>query len=430
MPPDDPVTPDDAADAIVRTQDPDDAADAVVRTQYEEHPYPPRDPSDEQHRLITGSPSHLLEINHYVFGGTRDFTKPFRALIAGGGTGDATVMLAHQLADRGPGEIVYIDISEASLEIARARVAARNLMNVSFHRGSLLDLEKIAPGPYDYIDCCGVLHHLANPGDGLAALVDALDPEGGLGLMLYGALGRTGVYPMQDAIRRLLGSGEDEERLTLAKRLVQTLPESNWLRKNPALGDHLLEDDAAFADLLLHSRDRAYTVPEIEELMSRADLTLTGFIEPVRYDPATYLNDADLIRRAAALPWMEQCAVAESIAGNLKTHVFYVTPSAHTGRAVAKADGPGAVPVWRDSEGPALAKRLSNSRRMNVDFDGQPLSIEIPEGAGKIAEMIDGSRSLGELQETLGLDWIAFKGRFDRLYRVLNGLNLLLLRTG
>ena len=104
-------------------------------------------------------------------------------------------MLAQQLADRGPGEIVYIDISEASLEIARARVAARNLMNVSFHRGSLLDLEKIAPGPYDYIDCCGVLHHLANPGDGLAALVDALDPEGGLGLMPLRSPGPDGRLP-------------------------------------------------------------------------------------------------------------------------------------------------------------------------------------------------------------------------------------------
>ena len=416
MPPDDQVTP-------------EHAADAVVRAQYEEHPYPHRDPSDEQHRLIAGSPSHLLEINHYIFGGKRDFTLPFRALIAGGGTGDAAVMLAQQLAGRGPGEVVYIDTSAASLEIARARVAVRNLSNVSFHRGSLLDLEKIAPGPYNYIDCCGVLHHLADPNDGLEVLANALAPDGGMGLMLYGALGRTGVYPMQDAIRRLLGSGEDEARLTLAKLLVQTLPQSNWLKKNPALGDHLLEDDAAFTDLLLHSRDRAYSVPEIDELMSSADLTLTGLIEPIRYDPATYLNDDDLIGRAAELPWMEQCAVAESIAGNLKTHVFYVTPSARAGNALAKADGPRAVPVWRDGEGPALAKHLSNSRRMNVNFDGLTLTFELPEQAGRLAQLIDGRRSLGELQTELGMDWFTFKPRFDRLYRVLNGLNLILLRA-
>ena len=377
----------------------DNAADAVVRAQYEEHPYPPRDPADERHRLITGSPSHILEINHYVFCGKRDFTTPFRTLVAGGGTGDATVMLAQHLADRGPGEVVYIDISKASLEIAQARVAARNLTNVTFHHGALLDLESIAPGPYDYIDCCGVLHHLADPAEGLASLARALHPDGGMGLMLYGALGRTGVYPMQDAIRRLAGDGSGADGVALAKRLVQDLPDSNWLKRNPAVGDHLLEDDAALTDLLLHSRDCAYTVAEIDELTSSADLSITGFIEPVRYDPATYLNDDDLIGRAAALPWMEQCAVAESIAGNLKTHVFYTVPSARAEIAAAKADGPGAVPVWRDSNGSALANRLANSRCMNVDFDGLALSFEIPEGAGKMAEMIDGSRSLGELQK-------------------------------
>ena len=59
-----------------------------VRAQYEAYPYPARDPADERKRLIAGSPSHLLEINHYLFAGRRDFTHPFRALFAGGGTGD------------------------------------------------------------------------------------------------------------------------------------------------------------------------------------------------------------------------------------------------------------------------------------------------------------------------------------------------------
>ena len=34
--------------------------------QYEAYPYPARDPADEAKRLIEGSPSHLLEINHYI----------------------------------------------------------------------------------------------------------------------------------------------------------------------------------------------------------------------------------------------------------------------------------------------------------------------------------------------------------------------------
>ena len=46
-----------------------------VRDQYEAYPYPPRDPRDEAKRLIEGSPSHLLEINHYVFAGRRNFSR-------------------------------------------------------------------------------------------------------------------------------------------------------------------------------------------------------------------------------------------------------------------------------------------------------------------------------------------------------------------
>ncbi|MBT5522756.1 MAG: methyltransferase, partial [Rhodospirillaceae bacterium] len=66
----------------------DDAADNAVRAQYEAYPYPARDPGDEAQRLITGSPSHLLEIEHFVFAGGRvggaAGAGGFRALVAGG----------------------------------------------------------------------------------------------------------------------------------------------------------------------------------------------------------------------------------------------------------------------------------------------------------------------------------------------------------
>ncbi|MFM8989914.1 MAG: methyltransferase, partial [Alphaproteobacteria bacterium] len=65
-----------------------------VRAQYEAYPYPPRDPRDEAKRLVEGSPSHLAEVVHHVLGGAFDPARPFRALVAGGGTGDAAIMLA------------------------------------------------------------------------------------------------------------------------------------------------------------------------------------------------------------------------------------------------------------------------------------------------------------------------------------------------
>src|SRR5271163_4602740 len=103
-------------------------SDREVREQYEALPYPARDPRDEAKRLIVGSPSHLLEIDHYIFGGRRDWSKPFRALFAGGGTGDGAIMLAQQLADLGcSAELVHLDPSAAAQHIAAARAERRGL---------------------------------------------------------------------------------------------------------------------------------------------------------------------------------------------------------------------------------------------------------------------------------------------------------------
>ncbi|MEE8293023.1 MAG: class I SAM-dependent methyltransferase, partial [Kiloniellales bacterium] len=77
-------------------QGPDGPPGDPVLAQYEAYPYPARDPDDEAKRLISGSPSSLAEVNHYLFEGRRDFTQGFRALVAGGGTGDAAIMVAQQ----------------------------------------------------------------------------------------------------------------------------------------------------------------------------------------------------------------------------------------------------------------------------------------------------------------------------------------------
>ena len=263
-----------------------------VRQQYELLPYPARDPRDEAKRLIEGSPSHLLELNHYLFAGARDFAKPFRALVAGGGTGDGLIMLAQHLSDKGcPAEIVYLDLSTASRAIAEQRAKVRGLGNITFMTGSLLDLPTLGLGMFDYIDCCGVLHHLADPSAGLAALDAVLAPDGGMGVMVYGALGRTGVYPMQAMLKTLAAQAPAPGRipaaqLATARELLKQLPVTNWLRRNPAIGDHLAGGDAGLHDLLLHAQDRAYSVAELAELVRGQGLEITDFIEPWRYDPA------------------------------------------------------------------------------------------------------------------------------------------------
>lgn len=403
----------------------------LLRAQYEAYPYPARDPRDEAARLVTGSPGHLDEVNHYVFGGRLDFSKPLRILFAGGGTGDGTIMLAQHCADAGiPAEITYIDLSDASRAIAERRASARKLTNIGFHRGSLLELDGF--GLFDYIDCCGVLHHLEDPASGLKSLVSVLAPGGGIGLMVYGTFGRTGVYPLQDALRTLTGGLPDAERVDLAKRLLKTLPPTNWLKRNPFINDHQ-ESDAGLYDLLLHSRDRAYTVPDLAGLAAACGLAITTFIEPARYDPARYIADPRLSRRLDGLDMLQRAALAEQLSGSMSKHVFYLTRPQDAAGAVARPDSPDMIPVLRDLDGPAIARGLKPGAGLRADLGGMPVNLALPRLAGPILARIDGRTSIGQLFESLaetdrGLTVQTFQAQFQDLYAALNGVNKLLLR--
>ena len=405
-----------------------------VLAQYETFPYPLRDPADEKRRLIEGSPSNLREIDHYVFAGRRDFTRPFRALVAGGGTGDGLIMLAQQLADRGtPAEVVYLDRSTASRRIAEARAQARNLANIRFLTGSLLDLPGMGLGRFDYIDCCGVLHHLADPAAGLAALTSVMAPDGGMGLMLYGELGRTGVYHAQEMLRILAPAAEPApERIETAKRLLAELPTTNWLSLNPAVGDWR-RDEAGLFDLLLHARDRAYRVPEIVDLAARAGLEVVAFVDPWRYDPDSYLADPKLKARLTSLSKLERAAFAELLAGNIKSHNCYVVAAGRAATALSAPSDSAAIPVLRQDDGPALAKLIRDDR-IGLRLDGLEMTFALPRLAGPILTRIDGRASLAQLQRTLEgelgrrADATAFARDFAWLYKVMNGIGRMMIR--
>ncbi|MEA2781987.1 MAG: hypothetical protein QOK29_3531 [Rhodospirillaceae bacterium] len=408
-----------------------------VLAQYEAYPYPQRNPQDETKRLIGGSPSHLKEVEHYVFGGrvfdgSRDFARPFRALVAGGGTGDGLIMLAQQLADRGtPAEVVYLDLSAAARRVAEARARVRGLANIRFLTGSLLDLSTMDLGLFDYIDCCGVLHHLPDPAAGLGALKAVMAPEGGIGLMLYGAIGRTGVYQAQSMLRQLAPESEPAtQRIDTAKRLVAQLPPTNWLARNPAIGDYRREDAALF-DLLLHARDRAYTVPEIADLSAGAGLEIVSFIDPWRYDPDSYLSDARLKARLAGLDPLARAGFAELLAGNIKSHICYLVGSGRAAAARARPDDPAAIPVMRDDDGPAFARAISEDR-LTFRMDGLEIAFALPRLAGPILARIDGRTPLAEIKRVLATELgsraAGFDSDFAWLYKAVNGIGRMMIR--
>ncbi|MGD9539266.1 MAG: class I SAM-dependent methyltransferase [Alphaproteobacteria bacterium] len=404
----------------------------TVRGQYEAYPYPPRDPADEAKRLLKGSPSNLAELNHYVFGGRRDFREPFRALVAGCGTGDGAIMLAQQLATAGcPAEVVCLDLSDAALRVVEARAGVRGLRNLRFHRASLLDLGHLGLGRFDYIDCCGVLHHLDDPPAGLAALRQALAPGGGIGLMVYAPLGRAGVYEVQGLLR-LLGRGlGQEERIDLALATLDALPAVHPFKRNPVIADHRGLGRAGIVDLLLHARDRAYFVPELLALVSGAGLAVSGWIEPARYRPENYVEDAGLKERLAVLAPEEAWAAAELIAGSLKKHVCYLVEPEARESAPARPDSPEAIPLLGVDDPAGLARRLGTGGGLVLNYDGVRMRFALPAQAAAIIAAIDGRRTLAEIHAALRPPFDSydrFKAAFDAVYAAFNGANAMLLR--
>ena len=399
-----------------------------VKQQYEAYPYPSRDPADEAKRLIAGSPSHPVEIDHFLYGGKRDWSAPMRILVAGGGTGDALVMLSQMLTTRGtPAEIHYLDLSSASRAVAEARIAARGLTNVAFHSGDLRTAPELAEkaGQFDYIDCCGVLHHLPEPQEGFNALAAALAPDGGMGGMVYAPYGRSGVYPLQAAFNAAFTSLTPDEKVAAARETLEKLPPSHPFHTNPLLGDHA-SGDAGLYDLLLHSTDRPFTAPDVYAALEAAGLTLSGFLEPARYDPALYLGEWAEAASAEIVTSMgapERAGLAEQLAGNMKIHVFYAAPAAR--RAAAPVMKPDLTPVLHKIDPKALAASVSKTGVFRFAADGWRLEQGVNRSLAPLLAAIDGRTTLDALRARTGLDWMAFCQAVGPAFRALSGFNLL-----
>ncbi|PWG17200.1 class I SAM-dependent methyltransferase [Salibaculum griseiflavum] len=388
-----------------------------VRAQYEAYPYPERDPADESKRLISGSPSDPREIDHFVFGGKRDWARPLRVLVAGGGTGDGLIQLAQMMAWAGkPAEITYLDLSTASRDVAEARAKARGLTGIRFETGSLLDAAEY--GRFDYIDCCGVLHHLPDPAAGFAALRAALAPGGGLGFMVYAPYGRSGVYPLQTAFGALLAGLSPQDRLARAKEIYARLPEDHPFKRNRLVGDHE-QSDAGFYDLLLHSQDRAFAVDELLSVMAETGWQLSGFVQPALYDPSRLAGVPEGLDPATRM------AVAEQLRGTFKVHVGYAVEAGRDTARARPADL-SLIPHLKGGDPAKLARMVGAGKPVQLTFGPVTETVRLPKRAARLIAGINGKRTLAEIARGAGLDPLAFGTLWAQVDRELGGFGLLL----
>lgn len=302
---------------------------ANVQDHYLDYPYPHRNPEEEKTRLLRIYGDYLGEINHWLFEGKKDFTKNFRVLIAGGGTGDSTVYLAEQLKDTNA-EVVYLDFSANSMKIAQERAKNRGLTNITWINDSIFNIPDLKLGKFDYIQCSGVLHHLENPDAGFKILSDSLKPDGGVNIMVYAQYGRTGVYQIQEAMRMVNeGVTSRQEEVKNGWEVMNNLPNTNWYQRGQELlQDHKKFGDVGMYDMFLHKQDRAYTVPQIYDFVEKAGLNFVEFHDAksrFMLDIARYVKEPELLKRLQKMDKMKQQAICEILCGSIIKHTFYAS---------------------------------------------------------------------------------------------------------
>lgn len=422
-----------------------------VRTQYEALPYPARDPQDEKTRLARTWLDDLPMINHYCFAGRQSFGSGFRALVAGGGTGDATIFLAEQLRSSGA-RVVHLDMSEASLAIARARAQVRGLDNITWIHDSLLNLPALGLEPFDYVNCCGVLHHLAEPDAGLRALRSVSRPGGAIGLMVYARAGRAGVYQMQELMRLVNGAEPDMRRkIANTRELLASLPAGNWFRRGEDLYHDHRTDDAGLYDLLLHSQDRAYSVGELFDWLGRGDdgggHGMHLQFSDVQRGRAAYLPHMVLgakppgqLAALRRMPRRRQYEMAELMDGCITMHTLYATPDP---ACTAPYGDAAYIPFFfhEPLSGEQVAQVFASNRGqpflLRHQHSGVSLTVNPGRYGAQILRLIDGQRSFGAIFDRFRLDWrgkaappadAALFDDFAETYETLNALERLLLR--
>jgi SAM-dependent methyltransferase len=245
--------------------------------------------------------------------------RPYRAdldiLIAGCGTNQAAVF-----AFTNPGaRVVALDVSPSSLAHHRYLKERHGLANLELHR---LPVEE-APGlglDFDLVVSTGVLHCLADPVSGLAALAACARPDAALGLMVYATAGRQGVELLASAFRDM-GLGQDEASVALVRRTLALLPDSHPVHRYLAIAPDL-DCDAAVVDTFLPARDRSYTVPECLDLVTSAGLVFQSWFFNAPYHLHQPSSAPELAAAVEALPPAGQWSVVERLQPSNACHFF------------------------------------------------------------------------------------------------------------
>lgn len=233
-----------------------------VRAMYEESPYPPWVHLEP----IEHEPVNVVVRRH---GSGPDVAPDAPALIAGCGTGRHALQRA--LASPAS-SVLAVDLSRRSLAYGARQAERLGVHNVRFTHADILQLGRVEER-FALIESVGVLHHLANPWEGLRVLAGLLAPGGVMRLGFYSLLARRGLTAAREVLaRHKLPPGLEGVRA--ARQIVLALPSGHPGRE--ALHHADFWSTSACRDLLLHVCQHELRISDLRDGLKACGLRFRG----------------------------------------------------------------------------------------------------------------------------------------------------------
>jgi 2-polyprenyl-3-methyl-5-hydroxy-6-metoxy-1,4-benzoquinol methylase len=279
---------------MVRLTPIEDTVSRQVRNQYEENPYP---------RWIRIMPvmsradldEHLSTLFPQApFNGIGRGAE-FDILMAGCGTGPAIGEMAQHFP---LSRILAIDLSLTSLAYAQRKIRGAGFDNVEFAQADIMQIAAIGRS-FDLIECRGVLHHTENPFAAWRALLAVLRPNGIMAVALYSKLARQCFDPARKWIAEQ-GYRATADDIRQCRQDIMNHPGRERFQTVIGSGDFF--NTSSCRDLLFHTQERHFTLPQIGAFLKSNRLRLIGLELPpelahhysVRYPQDPLMTDLEL----------------------------------------------------------------------------------------------------------------------------------------
>jgi len=290
-----------------------------IRQQFDRGPFPRTPLKESPKNDIVKLYYHNLITSYYLRNKQVITTEGKTILDAGCGSGYTTLTLA----EANPGaQIVGIDISQESLNLAQQRLEYHGFKNVEFYLLSLEDLSQLGR-EFDYINNDEVLYLLPDIVIGLRAMKSVLKPGGIIRTNLHSLLQRFQYYRGQSLFKMmgLMDENPGEMEVEIVREFFKALKDTIALKRSIWMPQYENNEEHYMMNYLFQG-DKGYTIPELFSALKTANLEFINMVNWRQWDLM------DLFQEPENLPTFLALTLPE-ISIEEKLHLFELINPVH-----------------------------------------------------------------------------------------------------